>query len=249
MIVAAAQAESRAGELAHNVATAARLARSAGERGARLVVLPEAFLTGYDDSVFVGELPTMAVMDGAVLDPLRLAAASYDLTVVASAALQREVGRTLSAVVVRPDGEVVAPYDKQHLDDDETRWFTPGEQGAAIDVDGVRFGLSICYDGSFPDHARAAVAAGAAAYLASVAYFPGGERRLDVTYAARALDNAVPVVVSALAGRCGARTFIGGSAIHGPRAEVLARCGDGEGVVMADIAAHVAASPTVGKQG
>lgn len=242
MIVAAAQAESRAGELAHNVANAARLARSAGDRGARLVVLPEAFLTGYDDSVFAGELPTVAVLDGAVLDPLRVAAASYDLTVVASAALQRDGGRTLSSVVVRPGGEVGAPYDKQHLDGDEARWFTPGTQGGAFDVDGVRFGLSICYDGSFPGHARDAVAAGAAAYLASVAYFPGGERRLDVTYAARALDNAVPVVVSALAGSCGGRTFIGGSTIHGPRAEVLARCGDGEHVIVADV-------PVAGRQG
>ena len=62
--------------------------------------------------------------------------------------------------------------------------------------------------------AATAAAAGASAYLASVAYFPGGARRLDVTYAARALDHRMHVVVAGLTGRCGPSTFIGGSAVY-----------------------------------
>lgn len=235
MIVAAAQAEARAGDLAHNVATAARLVREAGERGARVVVLPEAFLTGYDASAFCGEVPTPLDLAGPLLDPLRAAAAAAGATVVASTALRRDHGRTLASVVVEPDGTTTAPYDKQHLDGDEPTWFVPGEHPATITVDGVVLALSICRDGSVPQHAAIAAAAGASVYLASVAYFPGGARRLDVIYAARAVDHRMHVVVAGLTGRCGSSVFIGGSAVHGPDAETLARLGDEEGLALAEI--------------
>jgi predicted amidohydrolase len=236
MIVAAAQAEARAGDLVHNVATAARLVREAGERGARVVVLPEAFLTGYDASAFCGDVPTPLDLAGPLLDPLRAAAAAAGATVVASTALRRDHGRTLASVVVEPDGTTTAPYDKQHLDGDEPTWFVPGEHPATITVDGAVLALSICRDGSVPEHAAIAAAAGATAYLASVAYFPGGARRLDVTYAARALDHGLHVVVAGLTGRCGPSTFIGGSAVYGPDAEALVRLGGEEGLALAEIA-------------
>ena len=200
-----------------------------------MVVLPEAFLTGYDASVFAGRLPTLDDLAGGVLDPLREASAACCTTVVASAALARPHGRTLSSVVVEPDGTTTAPYDKQHLDGVEPDWFVAGEAGGSIVVDGHVLALSICRDGSVPSHAAEAAAAGAAAYLCSVAYFPGGARRMDVTYAARALDHRFPVVVAGLTGRCGALTFIGGSAVHGPDAEPLARLGDEEGVARAEL--------------
>lgn len=229
MRVAAAQAEARPGELAHNVATAARLVRQAG---ARVVVLPEAFLTGYDARVFAGVLPTPEELAGPLLDPLRAAAAACGTTVVASSAVLRPHGRTLSSVVVAPSGEVDVAYDKQHLDGDEPDWFVPGAPGPVLlDVEGHPLALSVCRDGSVPAHAAEAAAAGAVGYLCSAAYFPGGARRMDVTYAARALDHAFPVVVAGLTGP----GFIGGSAVYGPDATPLARLGEEEGVAAADV--------------
>ncbi|WP_278260146.1 carbon-nitrogen hydrolase family protein [Nocardioides convexus] len=229
MRLAAAQAEARPGDLTHNVATAARLVRRAR---ARVVALPEAFLTGYDARAFAGTLPTPGDLAGGVLDPLRAAAADAGTTVVASAAVLRPHGRTLSSVVVSPGGEVDVPYDKQHLDGDEPAWFVPGAPGAVLlDVDGHSLALSICRDGSVPAHAAQAAAAGAVGYLCSAAYFPGGERRMDVTYAARALDHRFPVVVAGLTGP----GFIGGSAVYGPDATPLARLGAEEGVAVAEV--------------
>lgn len=228
MRLAAAQAGARPGDLASNVATAARLVR---EAAARVVVLPEAFLTGYDAGVFAGALPTPDDLAGPVLDPLRAAAAAGGTTVVASAALRRPHGRTLASVVVEPDGTTTAPYDKQHLDGDEPTWFVPGTGPVLLDVDGHPLALSVCRDGSVPAHAAEAAAAGAVGYLCSAAYFPGGARRMDVTYAARALDHGFPVVVAGLAGP----GFIGCSAVYGPDATPLARLGDEEGVAVADV--------------
>ena len=197
-------------------------------------MLPEAFLTGYDVAAFDGPLPDAADLDGSWLDPLREAAAS-GTTVVVGTALRRDGARRLSQVVVRPDGTATAPYDKQHLDGLEKTFFTTGDHGASITVDGLQLGLSICYDGCFPEHAQAAALDGAVGYLSSAAYFPGGAHRRDLYYAARALENGMYVVFSGLTGRCGAFEFIGGSAVYDPEGRPIARLGDEEGLAIADL--------------
>jgi 5-aminopentanamidase len=232
LTVAAAQAESVAGDLVANDRTAAGLVREAADQGARVVVLPEAYLTGYDLDVFACPLPSLVDLP---LDKLRDAARDTGAVVVASSALAAEGVATLSSVVVHPDGAVDVPYDKQHLDGDEARYFTPGDHGASIRVDGLELGLSICYDGCFPEHARAAAEDGAVAYLSSSAYFAGGEHRRDLYYAARAVENGMYVVFAGLTGRCGSRDFSGGSAIYDPEGRPLVRLGAEPGVAVADL--------------
>jgi predicted amidohydrolase len=233
ILVAAGQAASVSGDLAANVATAARLTALAATQGVRLLVLPEAFLTGYDVAAFDGPLPDAADL-GSWLDPVREAAA-VGVTVVAGTALRRGDARRLSQIVVRPDGTASAPYDKQHLDGLEKQAFTTGDHGASITVDGIELGLSICYDGCFPEHAQAAARDGAMGYLSSSAYFPGGAHRRDLYYAARAVENGMYVVFSGLTGRCGDYEFIGGSAVYDPEGRPVARLGAEEGLAIAEL--------------
>jgi predicted amidohydrolase len=240
--VAAGQAVAVAGDVAANVRTAARLTRLAGGQEVRLLVLPEAFLTGYDPDVFDGPLPSADELDAEWLDPLRLEAAAAGTTVVVGTALEREGARRLAQVVVRPDGTTTAPYDKQHLDGLERTFFTVGDHGASITVEGQELGLSICYDGCFPEHAQAAARDGAVGYLSSAAYFPGGAHRRDLYYAARALENGLYVVLAGLTGRCGSLDFIGGSAVYDPEGRPLARLGEEEGLAIADLDPSVVAA-------
>ena len=233
--VAAAQGVAVAGEIDTNVATAARLVRRAADEGAALVVLPEAFLTGYDGGAFAGKVPRADDLAGGWLDPLRDEAARGDLTVVVGTPLQRESAKALSRLVVRPSGEALAPYDKQHLFGEEGEHFVPGDHGATLAVGGWDLGLSVCYDACFPEHARAAADTGATAYLNSAAYFTGSEHRRDLYLAARALDNGLYAVFSGLTGTCGAATFNGGSAVYDPEGRPLVRLGTEEGVAVADL--------------
>ena len=156
-----------------------------------------------------------------------------------AAALEAQIGdqrvKTISSVVVQPDGAVDVPYDKQHLDGEEKSYFTPGDHGASIRVHGLELGLSICYDGCFPEHARAAADDGAVAYLCSAAYFDGGEHRRDLYYAARAVENGMYVVFAGLTGRCGSRDFSGGSAVYDPEGRPVVRLGTGRGVAVAEL--------------
>jgi len=241
--VAAAQAASVAGDVATNVRTAVALVEAAADAGARVVVLPELFLTGYDPGSWAGTAIDVA---DPRLRPLSEAAGSRDVVVVAGAAVRRdpdEAGRrvtTLSLVVLDDTGAVAAPYDKQHLFADEREMFTPGDRGASLVVDGWELGLGICYDGCFPSHATAAADDGARAYLCPSAYYAGSEHRRDLYYPARALDNGIYVVFSGLAGRCGDREFNGGSAVYDPEGRVLDRVGaEHPALAVADLDAEV----------
>src|SRR5699024_7453975 len=100
LLVAAVQAESREADVAANVANAARTVRLAAGQGARLVVLPEAFLTGYSRAAFAGEVPRDDDLDAPWLAPLRDAASETECVVVVSTPLQRADARTLSLLVV-----------------------------------------------------------------------------------------------------------------------------------------------------
>ena len=233
--VAAAQAASVPGDVAANVATSVALVREAAARGARVVVLPELFLTGYDHAVWTPQ--DCLDLDDARLGPLADVARERSVVVVVGGAVRRPAGRhTLSLLVFSPDGSVAAPYDKQHLFADEREFFTSGDHGASIVVDGWDLGLGVCYDGCFPEHAASAAAGGATAYLCPSAYLTGSEHRRDLYYAARALDNGIYVVFAGLTGPCGTWEFSGGSAVYDPEGRPLDRVGaDAPAIAVADL--------------
>jgi predicted amidohydrolase len=234
--VAAVQTASVAGDVASNVSTATTWVWRAASDGARVVVLPELFLTGYDPDTWSREDAFVQVPD-ARLAPLAGVARETGTVVLVGAAVRDRPGgrRGIGLLAFQPDASVVVAYEKQHLWETERRAFIAGRSGSDLDVDGWRLGLAICYDGCFPEHARAACDAGALAYVCPSAYVVGSEHRRDLYYAARALDNGCYAVVSGLVGRCGRMELSGGTAVYDPQGRPVARVGSGEGMAAADL--------------
>ena len=238
LTVAAAQGEAISGEVATNVQTAADLVREAAAEGARVVVLPELFLPGYDLAMLAAEPDRCDLVDPVGdprLEPLRSACRETEAVAVVGASVRRDGRRTIGVLVAEPSGIVRHAYDKQHLLSAEAKVFEPGSDRAIVTVDGWPLALAVCYDGCFPEHARAYADDGALVYLAPAAYVVGSEHRRDVYYAARALDNGSYVVFTDLTGPCGARTFSGGSAIYDPEGQPMVRAGVGREIVVATL--------------
>jgi predicted amidohydrolase len=143
--------------------------------------------------------------------------------------------RTCAAVVVDRTGEARAVYAKQHLwGSHERALFAPGRAGATLVLDDWQLGLGVCYDGCFPEHARAAAIAGAHAYLCPSGYVMGSAHRRDIYYPARALDNTVYVAFANSVGGEAPWEFNGGAALYDPQGQPMARAADeGEAVVTA----------------
>jgi 5-aminopentanamidase len=234
--VAAVQAESTAGDVEANVAAAAKWTVAAAADGAQLVVLPELFIPGYDPPTLAARTDLGVDAGDRRLLPLASAAVDAEVAVLVGASVRWPQGRrTLSVVSVAPDGRVDVAYSKQHLWEAEQQIFDPGDHGTTLLLDSWPIGLGVCYDGCFPEHARAASDSGALAYVCPSAYVVGSEYRRDVYYAARALDNGIYTVMSGLVGRCGSLDFSGGTAIYDPQGRAIARVDSGTGIAVADL--------------
>lgn len=237
LTIAAAQADSVSGDVTGNAKTAADLVRSGAAAGARVVVLPELFLPGYDMAALAAERDgdVGEVDEDPRLDPMRSACRETETVAVVGASVRSGSRRTIGVLVVDADGGVRHAYDKQHLLSTEREIFEPGRDRAVVTVDGWPLGLAVCYDGCFPEHARAYADDGALVYVVPAAYVVGSEHRRDVYYAARALDNGCYVVFADLTGPCGAESFSGGSAIYDPEGQPVVRAGRDREVVTATL--------------
>ncbi len=225
-------------DVAANLAWLARAARDAAGQGASLLVAPEMALTGY------------AIGADAVR---RLAEPVDGPSARAAAGIAREHGIALcygypeagadgrvhnAALLLGRDGSRLANHRKSHLYGDLDRSaFAPGDGSAptVADLDGARVGLLICYDVEFPENVRLLALAGVdlvlvpTALMAPYAFIPGP------LVATRAYENQVFL---AYANRCGAEgdlAYLGRSCVVGPDGSELARAGDGEGLIVADL--------------
>jgi 5-aminopentanamidase len=231
--VASAQAVALPGEVERNVETATRLIEQATESGVAVIVFPELFLCGYDLTLLRRDPGRCDVeADDARLDPIRDACRAGVITAVVSGSVLTDDGRSraIAALVVVEDGGLAARYDKQHVWREERPLFRPGTGACVVGVRGWRLGLGICYDATFPEHARAAVLAGADGYLC-----PSAFREPTILHPVRALENTIYVVFSNLLGEADGRRFCGRSAIYGPEGQMLADAGPAdEGLAIAD---------------
>jgi predicted amidohydrolase len=238
--IAVVQNTARSLDVTGNARTAAAGAARAARAGARLVVLPELHLCGYDlprlaqhtDDATVRADRSRTVADPR-LEPLAHTAARHRITVLVGAAVRHHDGRlTNSILAARPSGSVTVPYDKQHLwHDEEAALFSAGTRAAALTVDNWRLGLGICYDMSFPEHARAATVSGAHALVYPAAFATGTEHRAFVYLRARALENTVYTVFANALGGPVHRPCNGAGAVYGPDGATVSQAEPGQDTV------------------
>ncbi len=236
--VGATQFDAMAGDVLGNTAAHVRLIDQAGGQGVDVLIFPELSLPGYAATLLT-EAPERCVIDPVrpALEPIKEACRRNSIVAVVGGCLPNSRGLGFSAIVIDRQGDICATYDKQHLDGPEKDWFVPGQSGCIIEVDGWHLALGICYNSSFPEHGRAAVVAGADAYLVGGA-FPLGrsDHRRTIYFPARALENTVYVAFANYVGSHDGRHYGGRSVLYGPDGAKLDEASaDSPEIVMADL--------------
>jgi len=148
-----------AGSLERNLERALRYIRLAADAGSRVVLFPEANLTGY-------YFPEVVALDPKeverALDRTCRAAAQAGIWAIVGA-LKKTRDRFLNlSHVISPAGAVVYEYAKVHLAGrDEKAYCRGGDKLALFEIDGIPSTLVICRDGRHPELYRIPAMAGA----------------------------------------------------------------------------------------
>ena len=193
------------------------VARQAAAAGANLLVLPEMCITGFtmDPQAFAEP------EDGPSIKTLGKLAAEHELWIIAGASIRKADGRYVnSALTFSPQGKVVASYEKQRLFGyaGETDIYSPGESHCVVDINGLSFGVFICFDLRFPELFRE-VGRDVDGFVL-VANWPNTrQQHWEVLTRARAIENQCYMIAVNRIGEGGGLTYEGGSVIFDPWGE------------------------------
>ena len=191
-------------EQSDNFSRAAALIRSAAQQGAELVVLPELFAS-------LGRTSHMREvaepLDGPTLAWAQSAAQANNCALIAGSFIERD-GDALfnTSVAVGADGSLLGRYRKIHLFDvdiegarsKESDTFSSGTDPVVVDINGLRVGLTICYDLRFPELFRAEADQGADIIVVPAAFTATtGRDHWELLLRARAVENQTMIIAAA----------------------------------------------------
>lgn len=233
MKVAAAQIDIAWHDRAANHDKASRMAAQAKEAGADLLVLPEMFATGFSMDTTV----TVEPLDGPTPTLLRSLAQDLNMAVVGGFVLARDdAGPQNVSLAVDRQGNDLALYAKVHpiglLGEDAN--YEPGIWPVPFELEEIVATCFVCYDLRFPELFRAVV--DRCGLILLIASWPAvRQSHWDILLQARAVESQCFVVGVNRVGDGGGHTFLGGSAVIDPLGLILARGGERETLLLADI--------------
>jgi len=227
--VAACQIDPQLGEVDRNLEHIERVVAEAATAGAKLVVLPEAAVTGYvfenlDEALTVAQR-AVAVAEQRLADAAMKAGVA--LIVGTLEAEAREVFNT--ALIFSGDGRRFR-YRKMHLPYlGVDRFATPGPDAPEVyDLAGMRVGVLICYDLRFPEAARICALEGADLVALPTNWPVGVEFHPGIFAPARAAENHIYLLACDRVGEERGTTFIGRSILLDCNGKELAVASDTE---------------------
>jgi predicted amidohydrolase len=236
MKIALYQGPEQSGDVARNLELLDAMARAAADRGARLLICAELFLTGYNiGAAAVHRLAEPA--DGPAAQQASGVAREVGIAVLYG--YPERVGEDVynAAQLIDRDGRRLANYRKSHLFGEIDRQvFRPGD-GSFVQatLDGMRLGILICYDTEFPEAVRAHALAGVEFVAIPTALMRPYEIVANTLVPARAYENQVFVAYVNRCGREGELEYCGLSCAVAPDGTDLARAGEEEELLVADL--------------
>lgn len=235
-------------DIAKNIAHASALIREAAAQGADFIVTPEmtniiqrspkrlhSLIKPQSDAP---EIAAFSMLAKETSTPLLIGSMAF------KSGEKRAVNRS---ILFAPDGQIIAQYDKIHLFDvtisrsetwKESSVYDRGTRAVLADIDGVKLGLSICYDLRFAALYRHYGQAGAHIITAPAAFtIPTGRAHWETLLRARAIETGSFMIAPAQGGahEDGRRTW-GHSMIIGPWGDIRAQIDHDEpGFCLAEI--------------
>ncbi len=190
----AIQMESIIGELNLNIETVKNLLIANLDKydGADFVFLPEVWTVGWHTPDFIKTAETLG--ESKAVKMLQEIAVKYKTNIIGGSFIRKDKDNYYNTCpVINRKGDIVATYDKNHLfsyyGDNEGDYITRGSAPVMVELDGVKLGLTICYDIRFPEIYRAYRKAGADILVNMAAWGKAKKIPWDSMTTSRAVEN------------------------------------------------------------
>jgi len=212
-------------------------AADAAGRGARLLICPEMFLTGYNIGPRAARDLAEAA-DGASAQAIMRIARKTGIAILYGYPERGADDRIYNAVqLVDRTGRTIASYRKTHLfgEIDRSAFSAGTTLPEIVTLDGLKIGILICYDVEFPENVRTLALKGADLIVVPTALMQPFDIVAETIVPARAYENQVFLAYADRCGREGELDYCGLSCVIAPDGSDLARAGRDEALIVADL--------------
>lgn len=203
------------------------------------VFLPELWTVGWDCPSF--PLSAESLEESRAVKMLQNVAKEFKVNIFGGSFVRKEGEKLFNtSPIINRAGEITALYDKNHLfsyyGDSEGTYITKGKNPVIIELEGIKFGVSICYDIRFPEIYRAYRKAGADILVNMAAWPKSRKIHWDSLTTARAVENQSYFVALTQTGllRDGVEN-LGHSMILDFQGEILDQIEEKEGGIYAEV--------------
>lgn len=202
---------------------------------ADVLVLPEVWTVGWSCKNFQKSALTP------VTDFLANLAKEYDVNIIGGSYISKRGDKYYNTCpVFERSGKMIAEYDKNHLFSyygcNEGDFITAGTNPVIVELDDVKFGLTICYDIRFPEIYRAYRKAGADVLVNCAAWGASKPIPWEMMTKSRAIENQCYMIALTQSGYIENGEYnLGQSRIIDYKGEELSSIMNGEGITTAEL--------------
>ncbi|WP_121809654.1 carbon-nitrogen hydrolase family protein [Mucilaginibacter kameinonensis] len=140
---------------------AEKLIKDAAAQDAQVICFPESYIPGYPGMIAEPEPTSPAILQQALDEVCRIAVENK-IAVIMPMDWYGENGLLNIAHVISDTGEVLGYQTKNQLDPSEDTMWVPGTQRSVFEINGLKFGITICHEGfRYPESVRWAARNGA----------------------------------------------------------------------------------------
>lgn len=204
-----------------------------------VLILPEVWTVGWECSCFRNSAQNLS--NSSVISFLKNLAKRYEFNIIGGSFITEDNGKYYNTCpVISKEGELITTYSKNHLFSyygcDEGKFVSVGESPVMVELEGIKFGLTICYDIRFPEIYRAYRLAGADVLVNCAAWGSNKPIPWEMMTKSRAIENQCYFVALTQSGKINeTESNLGQSRIIDYKGDELASIMSGEGIITANL--------------
>lgn len=240
VVLLAVQIGSVIGELQENIQKVeSLLVKKLSNKLADFVFLPEVWTVGWDCESFPSRAESLDKSTAVTM--LQRIAKKYRVNIIGGSIIEKKTDGTLANTcpVINRNGNLVCTYEKNHLFSyygcAEGSYIKAGEDPIIVELDGVKLGLTICYDIRFPEIYRAYRKAGADILVNMAAWGANKKIPWDSMTTSRAVENQTYLVALTQTGKLKDGENLGHSMILDYKGDILSEINKIEDGIYAEI--------------